>query len=182
MSPKVLFENYNLTTNDDYKSLVRRVFKTAKIENINASMEVPFPRLTSTEVSVWSAYCPTQQELSKANIALHDGALGVIEKYSSTFDKMEVWYEAGDQVDPILIGKKYPNDEAREKGYTWNMETFLLCRWGEALKDFKDIKQQVFEAYVYSEKVRMQRDLNNLEFDAMQKFGFSGGSASAVPF
>jgi len=182
MGKKIQFENYNLTTEDDYASLVKRVFSSVKIENTNEAMEIPFPRMTSTDIAVWQEYCPTHQKLEDANIALHDGALGLIEKYAPKFDVMEVWYEAGDQVDPILVGKKYRNEEERQKGYTWNMQSFLLCRWGEALKEFKEIKKQVFSAYVMREKMRLQRDLNNLEMDAMQRFGFAPTSSSDVPF
>ena len=171
MGKKIKFENYNLSVGDDYTGLVKRVFAGIKIENQNEAMDVPFPRLTSTELEVWGAYCPTQQTLEKANIALHEGALGVIEKYGTKFDELQVWYEAGDQVDPILIGKKYDSEEHRKQGYSWYMQSFLLCRWGESLKDFKEIKKQVFDSFIYRRRTELQRDLNNLEMDAIAKFG-----------
>jgi hypothetical protein len=168
---KIQFESYSLSTESGYDKLVKRVFGAAKVENNNTSATIPFPLMSRTETEVWKAYCPEQRKLSEAASSMHVEALKLIETYADKFDWMEIWSESGDQIDPALVGHQYRDADSRKNKYSWSVNRFILCRWGEALKPITEIKQLVYDAHIRRERIRIQKDLNNLEFEAMERFG-----------
>lgn len=163
---KIKFEDYRLG-DENHLNLTKKVFEKIKIENSNLEKTtgIPFPLMTTTDDRVWGKYCPNKQKLAEIKIALPKQVLELIEKYHTNFDWLEVWYESKDQVDPILVGCKWKNQEDKEKGYSWNVDKFLMCRWGESLKSFEEIVSFVKEKMYQEKKTELETNLATLRLD-----------------
>lgn len=61
-------------------------------------------------------------------------------KDNNMFDKFEIWFD-NVKPDPLLIGKKFPSEEAKVKGYTWNMDCYLIARWGDCALELPELLQ-----------------------------------------
>lgn len=59
-------------------------------------------------------------------------------KKAGVFDEFRVLHSV-EEPDPILIGKRWKNDEDRENGYSWNKQEFLIARWGDEAKPLSDL-------------------------------------------
>jgi len=118
---------------------------------LERAKEIPFKLLTPEEIRVWQRYLQ-KQYLDTATLLLelehrsfrdrdrldryaHDLIpLNVLEAWLHCrqlgyFESYEIW-SSEEQPDPILIGRVGPL-------------SFLIARWGESLKPFEEIRQEV---------------------------------------
>lgn len=47
--------------------------------------------------------------------------------------------------DPMLIGWKYQNEEAREKKYSWRRDFYLIARWGDCALELPELLDLGFQ-------------------------------------
>jgi translation initiation factor 2 alpha subunit (eIF-2alpha) len=76
------------------------------------------------------------------------------------FDKIEVWYDDKNP-DPMIIGKKYNNDNDRQKGYSWTMVNTLIARWGDCAYELPEL--------VEMGKKRLVEEKKEKAIDLLQK-------------
>jgi hypothetical protein len=60
---------------------------------------------------------------------------------NNMFDSCEIWSDDKNP-DPLLIGWKYTNDEAREKGYSWMKDRFIIARWGDEALELPELLER----------------------------------------
>jgi hypothetical protein len=101
------------------------------------------------------ALCPMVVDASKytkSTIPLEVLKVYNFTKENEMFDGFQVWYNDVDP-DPLLIGWKWQNEEAKKKGYTWRKDRFLIARWGDCAMElsellelgFNNLKQQLLD-------------------------------------
>lgn len=44
-----------------------------------------------------------------------------------------------------MVGYKWQNETAKEKGYTWQKDVYLIARWGDCAKEIPQLLQEGFE-------------------------------------
>jgi len=99
------------------------------------------------------ALCPMVEKASKytrSTIPLEILKVYEFAKENKMFDGFQIWYNDIDP-DPLLIGWKWQNEEAKEKDYTWKKDRFLIARWGDCALEmsellelgFNNLKQQL---------------------------------------
>lgn len=60
------------------------------------------------------------------------------------FEGYEIWSDDKNP-DPILIGWKFTNPEAKEKGYSWMKERSIIARWGDEALELTDLLQRGYD-------------------------------------
>jgi hypothetical protein len=101
------------------------------------------------------ALCPMVVDASKytkSTIPLEVLKVYNFTKENEMFDGFQVWYNDVDP-DPLLIGWKWQNEEAKKKEYTWRRDRFLIARWGDCAMElsellelgFNNLKQQLLD-------------------------------------
>ena len=166
---KIAFESYELG-DEKYKEKSRKVLQEIGIELKNPTASVPFPKMAESDLRVWGEYCPTKETLENISIGVPMQVLELIKTYKADFDFFEVWYESRDQVDPILVGVNYRTDEAREKKQDYSVHKFIMCRWGEALKPFSQIVEEVKTKWIKEKRNKLTAYLATLGMDADEHF------------
>lgn len=56
-------------------------------------------------------------------------------KDNNMFDGFTVWFD-DISPDPLLVGWKWMDSEAKDKGYTWRKNNYLIARWGDCAIGF----------------------------------------------
>jgi len=96
---------------------------------------IPYPKLDSHERAVYAALYPTKDRLDQYSAgAIPLRVLQVIEhaKKHSFFENLYVWHSKRFDPDPILVGRN---------GNEWDGKWYILARWGDALKPFKELAE-----------------------------------------
>lgn len=150
---------------------------------------VPFMHLKQTLVNVFETLCPRKVDFKSFNInpipveILDAIALSVREEY---FDKIEIWYD-DKSPDPIAIGLRYANEESRKKGYSWQMEKYILGKWGDVKRTFEEltclakIRFKAEQTTSLKENIkRYTRQLEDIDEEIENKFGTN--NTSDFPF
>ncbi len=140
---ELIYDNEQLT---EFQSLVSEL--GLKCNNVKDSTKSPIPymQLDQATIRAFQILTPKVDKLTDYLFeipieALRQVKLSENEKY---FDAYEVWSNQKDP-DPFLIGKVYKNEEDRTKGYTWNMTTYLMARWGAENKTVEQLMQMAMK-------------------------------------
>lgn len=64
-------------------------------------------------------------------------------KDNEMFDGYQIWYNDVDP-DPLLIGWKWMDEEAKEKEYSWKKNRFLMARWGDCAMEMPELLELGF--------------------------------------
>ena len=142
-------------TKEFEKSYLEKVDKL-KAEGLKAHIEkskgiIPFPKLSISELRVWNLYCPTKKELDKVDTIIPSQILDLIVEVKTMFDSVEIWSEAKETIDPIVVGIKKTGQ------YSWEKDTYLLARWGESLRAFHEISKIVKEKLFEERKLKLEK-------------------------
>lgn len=136
--------------------------------------QVPFDKMDYTMIRTFKTLCPNVIDHKKYPHSIPLESLRMISlcEKESYFDSIEVWYTDVNP-DPFLIGKLYKDDSDREKGYSWNMESYLISRWGpeartmeELVSDAKVIVERNLKANYIAIKMAAEEGLKNVELAA----------------
>lgn len=182
LATEIKFESFAIAEPATQKQKILSVFGVNPPQSFSA-----FPLMTKIEMSVWKAYCPRIEKLDATEMPLHSKALEIIEetKKQEMFHVYELWSEAEEIIDPILVGVRLRKDYSDQKGgmkellagsrYEGQNNYFLLCRWGEALKPYNEIRQIAFKNKVGKRSIELRqsikdstRELEDLE-DSVRK-------------
>jgi len=112
---------------------------------------IPFPKLSESEQRIWSCYCPTKKDLDKYTDIIPSDVLDLIVETKHLFGNIQIWSEAKETIDPIVIG------EIKTGEYSWNKDLYLLARWGESLKPFHTITKIVIKKVITNRKLAMEK-------------------------
>jgi hypothetical protein len=149
-------------SNNEYPTKVVEAMKEIGIELTNVQATIPFPQMKATDERVWSNYCPTQEKLKDITVPLPMQVVELIKTYQSTFHEFQIWSESRDQVDPILIGVAKKDKEDLK---------YLICRWGESLKPFSEIREMVIKQWKERRRINIEKKLRDIDSDAQDYFG-----------
>jgi hypothetical protein len=87
------------------------------------------------------ALCPMQDETENYHRSTIPVEVLRVLKYAKEhkmFDGYYIWYD-NTKPDPILIGWTYLTEESRRKGYTWNVNRYLMARWGDCALEIPEL-------------------------------------------
>lgn len=144
-------ENESLILNESdlktYNELASALGLATK-ENANANnCPVVYPVLNEAMQRQLKALCPSSENIenyTRSTIPLEILTVYKFCKDNNMFDDVKVWYD-DKQLDPLLIGYKWANAEAKEKGYNWLKTKYLIARWGDCAKEIPELLQEGFE-------------------------------------
>lgn len=92
------------------------------------------------------AVCPMKIDADKYNkstIPLEVLKVYKFAKDNKMFDGFHIWYNDVDP-DPMLIGWNWKSEQDKEKGYTWNLNRFLIARWGDCALELPELLELGF--------------------------------------
>jgi hypothetical protein len=93
------------------------------------------------------AVCPMKvdaDQYNKSTIPLEVLKVYKFAKDNNMFDGFHIWYNDIDP-DPMLIGWNWKSDRDRENGYTWNLNRFLIARWGDCALELPELLELGFQ-------------------------------------
>lgn len=104
------------------------------------------------------AVCPMKvdaDKYTKSTIPLEVLKVYKFAKDNKMFDGFHIWYNDVDP-DPMLIGWNWKSESDKEKNYTWNLNRFLIARWGDCALElpellglgFQKMKQELIDKAV----------------------------------
>lgn len=97
--------------------------------------------LNTSQIRALEALCPATTELknySRSTIPVEVLQAIKFVVDNDMFDVIQVWYDDKNP-DPMIIGKKYQNDNDRQKGYSWTMTSTLIARWGDCAYELNEL-------------------------------------------
>jgi hypothetical protein len=92
------------------------------------------------------AICPKIQETenyTRTTIPLEVLKVYKYAKDNQMFDGFQIWYN-DIEPDPMLIGWKWMDEEAKKKNYSWKKNRFLIARWGDCAMEMPELLQLGF--------------------------------------
>ena len=87
------------------------------------------------------AVCPMKVDAEnyvKSTIPLEVLKVYKFAKDNKMFDGFHVWYNDVDP-DPLLIGWNWQSELAKEKNFTWQVNRFLIARWGDCALELSEL-------------------------------------------
>ncbi len=97
--------------------------------------------LNTSQTRALEALCPATTELknySRSTIPVEVLQAIKFVVDNDMFDVIQVWYDDKNP-DPMIIGKRYQNDNDRQKGYSWTMTSTLIARWGDCAYELNEL-------------------------------------------
>lgn len=118
---------------------------------------IPFVLMTKSEYRVWSEFAPTKvplEEFKAGIIPQQILEILVPTKKNCYFDQIQIWTEAvPTAVDPLVVGVK---KDGIKDGWRTRDAHFLVARWGQALKSYEDVKEQVRQALLRKRRISLE--------------------------
>jgi hypothetical protein len=65
-------------------------------------------------------------------------------KDNNMFDGFHIWYNDVEP-DPMLIGWNWKSESDKKNGYTWNLNRFLIARWGDCALELPELLELGFQ-------------------------------------
>lgn len=109
------------------------------------------------------AVCPVKvdaEHYNKSTIPLEVLKVYKFAKDNKMFDGFHIWYNDVDP-DPLLIGWNWRSATDKEKGYTWNLNRFLIARWGDCSLELPELLELGFQ--------KMKQELTDKAQSAIDK-------------
>ena len=119
--------------------------------------------LNTSQTRALEALCPATTELKKYSrstipVEVLQAIKFVVD--NDMFDVIQVWFDDKNP-DPMIIGRKYNNDNDRQKGYSWTMTSTLIARWGDCAYELNEL--------VEMGKKRLVEEKKEKAIDLLQK-------------
>jgi len=93
------------------------------------------------------AICPSEVDADKYTKTTIPLDVLKVYKYcldNNMFDGLKIWYNDIDP-DPMLIGWKWQSEHAKSNSYTWQVDRFLIARWGDCAMEIEELLKLGFE-------------------------------------
>ena len=119
-----------------------------------------YPEMTKIEVAVYSEVFPSKTAIEEYSAGIIPVRVMQVAAHAKGYcDKIEVWHKKMRDPDPLLVGTKGANE------YTVGFKRFILARWGDALKDFKELAKEARTLY----REQFERELREKVSGAQNK-------------
>lgn len=154
---------------------------------------IPFLWMNRSLIEVFEVLCPSKSDIKNYNkmpIPLEILELVALSKREEYFDFIEIWYDEKTP-DPVCIGYKIPEEKKSESEWSqkWYAEKYLIGKWSDVKASFKELTERAKQRFINEQSnslkdqiKRHQRELEDLEITANQKFGFSNSKNHDLPF
>lgn len=154
---------------------------------------IPFLWMNRTLIEVFEVLCPSKSDIKNYNkmpIPLEILELVALSKREDYFDFIEIWYDEKTP-DPVCIGYKIPEDKKSQNEWNqkWYAEKYLIGKWSDVKASFKELTERAKQRFIneksdtLTKEIKMkQRELEDIEITANQKFGFSNSINHDLPF
>jgi hypothetical protein len=108
---------------------------------------VIYPVLNQAMQRQLKALCPSSELIEKytrSTIPLEILSVYKFCKDNNMFDEVRIWFD-DKQLDPLVIGYNWIDEESKIKGYSWQKNKYLIARWGDCAKEIPQLLQEGFE-------------------------------------
>lgn len=143
-------ENENLILDEsqltEYNAIALELGLTTQEKKEDNLTPILYPFLNTAMLKQLKAVCPTStkaENYTKSTIPLEVLQVYKYCKDNKMFDGFSVWYNDVNP-DPLLIGWKWQNENAKEKDYKWQTDMYLIARWGDCALEMTDLLQLGF--------------------------------------
>ena len=163
---------------DKWKELVSELGLSKQENFINGTASpMPFPVMSEAQQAIYSEILESKEsykEFSTEAIPLQVLNLISFCEKESHFDVIQIWYSYKNP-DPLVVGLKYPDEESRNKGYSWTRVPYLVAQWGAKIKSIGELLP-IFDEFMRN-KIKTQFDdsMRNHN-EAMNKYKFQVNS------
>lgn len=144
-------ENETLILNDadlqKYNELALELGLATKENSEANNCPVVYPILNDAMQRQLKALCPSNEPIEKytrSTIPLEILTVYKFCKDNNMFDEIRVWFD-NKQLDPLVIGYNWQDEEAKQKQYSWKKNKYLIARWGDCAKEIPELLQDGFE-------------------------------------
>ncbi|MGJ1362930.1 hypothetical protein ACR79B_20540 [Sphingobacterium spiritivorum] len=175
---ELIFDNEQL---DKWNDLVEQLgLEGQQAVSHKEKSPIPFMHMKQTLIKVFEELCPRKVNYKKFDITpipleiLDLIALSLRENY---FDDLQIWYD-DKTPDPVAIGLRYKSESDREKAYSWNMEKYIIGKWGDVKRSFEELTELASNRWLKRKKVEYsqlmkdyQRKLEDIENECYNTFG-----------
>ena len=163
---------FNETDLAKYNALANELGLATKEDIEEKKCPVVYPILNEAMLRQLKALCPSSLDISdyrRSTIPLEVLEVYKFCKENEMFESVKIWFD-DKQLDPLMLGYKWKSEEAKEKGYSWLKDVYLIARWGDCAKEipellddgFKRIKLELQEKAIVA-KEKCNSVLNNLD-------------------
>lgn len=153
---------------------------------------VPFQPATKIQMQIIEVLCPKKDLIEayrNTPIPLEVLELVSLSVKEGYFEKIHIHYDAVTP-DPFAIGYRYKDEDDRAKGYTWNMQPYLIAKWGDVKQSWDTLKERAASRWISEEAARLkeklretQRSIEDLRLTCLNKFGENSETVNVeLPF
>lgn len=172
-----LFDNENI---ERYNQLIDEL--GLQHPKADSKSPCPYPKMSTNVQEVFKYFCPLETEVT--DFTEEPIPLELLERihharHEGYFDKIYIWHSRSDK-DPLVVGFIFADEECRQKNYTWRGKRFLIGRWGDMMKPFKQLYKIAAEGIRKKRIAEMektiadaQRDLKTVDHFVGDLIGFS---------
>lgn len=144
-------ENENLIMDENSLMEYNKIALELGLQTKENAVEEKTPNiyiaLNQTMQRQLKAVCPASTSIGtykKSTIPLEVLKVYKYAKDNEMFDGFQIWYN-DKEPDPLLIGWKWMNEEAKKNDYTWQRDRFLMARWGDCALELNDLLELGFQ-------------------------------------
>lgn len=132
---------------EEYNKLALELGFATKLNAEQQKVPNVYISLNSAMEKQLKAVCPMKvdaESYNKSTIPLEVLKVYKFAKENNMFDGFNIWYNDVDP-DPMLIGWKWRSEEDKQKNYTWQVNRFLIARWGDCSLELPELLKLGFE-------------------------------------
>lgn len=144
-------ENETLILNESdlqqYNELALELGLATKENKEDNNCPVVYPILNEAMQRQLRALCPSEsliEKYTRSTIPLEILTVYKFCKDNKMFDEVKIWFD-DKQLDPLVIGYNWIDEESKRKGYTWQKNKYLIARWGDCAKEIPQLLLEGFE-------------------------------------
>ena len=124
------------------------IYNVAEVTSNTTEQKVDFQLFTKEQAGVYGVICPHRENITIDKIGeypLPDRVKEIVNliqvETPPRFYTYEIWHADQFEIkDPILLGRI--KDPTTNPTYTWYDKFYLIARWGDELKPFKELKEK----------------------------------------
>jgi hypothetical protein len=151
---------------------------------------IPFLWMNKALVATFTELCPRKVKVAdydKTPIPVEALSLVSLSIKENYFAEIQVWYNDKNP-DPAIIGKMR-NKDFDPKYPTWEsgFDYYLLARWSDVKASLEELTERAKKLFILRRKnevggiiKKYQRDLDDVEQDANNLFGFGGTESNSI--
>lgn len=141
-------ENEGLIIDENSLNEYHNLIQKLGLKNETQEQKTPnvYIHINDSMSKILKALCPQVEKAENYNGSTIPVEVLKVLDYAidnKMFDGYEIW-SATKNPDPLLIGWKWQDEEAKEKGYSWRKNIFLIARWGDESLELRELLQKGF--------------------------------------